>query len=131
MVLRRAPGATKAAQSGSAVTRAESVLAGLRRRVCDLFLLPRAECSTEPRSLQARRTHTPARCNRVHSGGEWPTGLQLQNRVCLAPQQYLRYGHEAPEKSNASRLKQTPPVLDSIEQPGLRSTYESSYGTTH
>src|SRR5262245_61062205 len=122
MVLRRAPVATKAAQSGSAVTRAESVLAGLHRRVWDLFLLPRVECSTEPRSLPARRTHTPARCNRVHSAGEWPIGLQLQNRVCLAPRQCRRHAHEAPEKLSESRLKQTPSVLDSIERPGLRST---------
>src|SRR5262249_24164565 len=119
------------ARSGPAVTRAESVLAGSRRRVCDLFLLTKAVYSMEPRSLPTRRMHTPARCNQVHSGGEWPTGLLLQNRVCLAPRQCLRHAHEAPEKLSASRLKQTPSVLDSIERPGLRSMYESSCGTPH
>jgi hypothetical protein len=126
-VVRRSRAATKAALSGRAVTSAESCLAGLHRRARDRLLLPRTVRLMEPRSPPARHTHTPARCTRFHSGGEWPIGPQLQNRVCLAPRPCSQHDREAPEKLNASRQKQAPSVLDSIERPGRGSVYEMNH----
>src|SRR5258708_25090199 len=71
-------------------------------------------------------TNRPARCIHVHSGGEGPTGLQLQNRVCEAQPQYWQHDREALEKSIASRRKQGLAFLQSIGRLGLTNEYESS-----
>src|SRR5258708_30539944 len=71
-------------------------------------------------------TNRPARCIHVHSGGEGPTGLQLQNRACEAQPQYSQHDREALEKSSASRRKQGLAFLQSIGRPGLTNEYESS-----
>src|SRR5438128_1888277 len=79
-----------------------------------------------PLSLQASCTHTRVRCTRFHLEAEWPTDRQLENRVASALQQYARRDPEAHETLAASRLTQSPSVLDSSERLGVRSAFESS-----
>src|ERR1700737_3430295 len=79
-----------------------------------------------PLSLRASCTHTRVRCTRFHLEAEWPTDRQLENRVASALQQYARRDPEARETLAASRLTQSPSVLDSSERLGVRSAFESS-----
>src|ERR1700730_8839915 len=79
-----------------------------------------------PLSLRASCTHTRVRCTRFHLEAEWPTDRQLENRVASALQQYARRDPEARETLAASRLTQSPSVLDSNERLDARSVFESS-----
>src|ERR1700730_11866893 len=79
-----------------------------------------------PLSLRASCTHTRVRCTRFHLEAGWPAGRQLENRVASALQQYARRDPEARETLTASRLTQSPSVLDSSERLDTRSALESS-----
>src|ERR1700730_19187482 len=79
-----------------------------------------------PLSLRASCTHTRVRCTRFHLEAEWPTDRQLENRVASALQQFARHDPEARETLAASRLTQSPSVLDSNERLDARSAFESS-----
>src|SRR6266702_1198999 len=79
-----------------------------------------------PLSLRASCTHTRVRCTRFHLEAEWPTGRQLENRVASALQQHARRDPEARETLAASRLTQSPSVLNSNERLDARSAFESS-----